>query len=114
MCLLVNFSLKAQESHAGIKGGINLSSLTTDGNSDKNLKIGFHAGVYDKIPVGESFAIQPELLYSVKGIKLNYDDNTFADGETRFNLNYIDLPVKFVFNLSDDFEFQFGPYVSYW
>ncbi|QGY47674.1 outer membrane beta-barrel protein [Maribellus comscasis] len=103
----------AQNSAKGIKGGLNFSSLSTDGNDDKNLKMGFHAGVFTKIPFSESFAVQPELLYSGKGIKLNYDENAFADGETKFNLNYIDVPVKLVFNLSEDFEFQFGPYVSY-
>lgn len=103
----------AQESVTGIKGGLNLSSLSTDGNDDKNLKMGFHAGVFSKIPFSESFAIQPELLYSGKGIKLNYDESGVAEGDTKFNLNYIDLPVKLVFNLSEDFEFQFGPYVSY-
>lgn len=113
LCLLVSPALMAQESVTGIKGGLNLSSLTTDGNDDKNLKLGFHAGVYNKIAISESFAIQPELLYSVKGMKLDYDNSAFADGETKFNLNYIDLPVKLVFNLSEDFEFQVGPYVSY-
>lgn len=103
----------AQKSTSGIKGGLNFSSLSTDGNNDKNLKMGFHAGVFSKIPLSESFAIQPELLYSGKGIKLNYDESTVANGETKFNLNYIDLPVKFVFNLSEDFEFQIGPYFSY-
>ncbi len=103
----------AQNSATGIKGGLNLSTLSTEGNNDKNLKMGFNAGVFTKIPLSESFAIQPELLYSGKGIKLNYDESTVADGETKFNLNYIDLPVKLVFNLSEDFEFQFGPYISY-
>lgn len=111
--ILAGTSLYAQEATTGIKGGLNLSSLTTDGSDDKNLKPGFHAGVFTKIPVSEVFAIQPELLYSGKGIKLDYDESTFADGETKFNLNYIDLPVKLVFNLSEDFEFQFGPYISY-
>ncbi len=103
----------AQKSVTGVKGGLNLSSLSTDGNDDKNLKMGFHVGVFSKIPFSESFAIQPELLYSGKGIKLNYDESGVAEGDTKFNLNYIDLPVKLVFNLSEDFEFQFGPYVSY-
>lgn len=103
----------AQNGATGIKGGLNFSSLSTDGNDDKNLKMGFTAGVFTKIPVSESFAIQPELLYSAKGIKLNYDESAIADGDTKFNLNYIDVPVKLVFNLSEDFEFQFGPYVSY-
>lgn len=103
----------AQNAATGIKGGLNLSSLSTEGNDDKNLKMGFHAGVFTKIPISEMFAVQPELLYSGKGIKLNYDESAIADGESKFNLNYIDLPVKLVFNLSEDFEFQFGPYFSY-
>ena len=103
----------AQNSASGIKGGINLSSLSTDGNNDKNLKVGLNAGVFTKIPVSESFAIQPELLYSAKGLKLNYDESTLGNGETKFNLNYIEVPVKLVFNLSEDFEFQLGPYFSY-
>jgi hypothetical protein len=111
--LFIASTAKAQESSAGIKGGLNLSSMTTDGNDDKNLKPGFHIGVFNKIETSETFAIQPELLYSVKGIKYNYDESLFADGETRFNLHYLEVPVKLVFNLSEDFEFQFGPYVSY-
>lgn len=113
ICLFISPAVMAQESVTGLKGGINLSSLTIDDNNDKNMKIGFHAGVYNKIPISESFAIQPELLYSVKGLKLNYDDSSIADGDTKFNLNYIDVPVKLVFNLAEDFEFQVGPYISY-
>ena len=111
--LVFNTMLKAQKSHTGIKAGLNLSSLTTDGNNDKNLKMGLVAGIYNKMTLGNSFAIQPELLFSSNGIKYNYDDNAITDGNTKFNLNYIQLPVKLVFNLSPDFEFQFGPYVGY-
>lgn len=103
----------AQESQVGIKGGVNLSTLSVDDSNDKNLKAGFHAGVFSKIALTESFAIQPELLYSMKGVKYNFDDNVLADGSAKFNLNYIEVPVKLVFNLSEDFELQFGPYVSY-
>ena len=113
ICLLTVSIARAQESVTGIKAGLNLSSMTTDGNDDKNLKPGFHLGVFNKAQVSESFAIQPELLYSVKGIKYNFDESMFADGETKFNLHYLELPVKLVFNLSEDFEFQVGPYVSY-
>lgn len=103
----------AQNSRFGLKGGLNLSNMTVEGNNDQNLKTGFHAGIFNKIGITESFSIQPELLYSAKGFKYNYDNSAIADGETKFNLNYIDLPVKLVFNLSRDFEFQLGPYFSY-
>lgn len=109
--LFMSPAIQAQESSVGIKGGVNLSTLSIDDNNDKNMKIGFNVGVYNKIALTESFAIQPELLYSRQGLKVEYDG--IADGETKFNLNYINLPIKLVFNLSEDFEFQFGPYVGY-
>ncbi len=113
MCVLINVPGWAQNSGIGIKGGLNLSSLTTDGSDDKNLNLGIHVGVFDKIPISESFSFQPELLYSAKGMRMNYDESLMADGDTNFNLHYLDLPLKLVYNLSDDFEFQFGPYVGY-
>lgn len=103
----------AQESSVGIKGGLNLSTISTDEGSDKNLKPGFHIGVFNKIALSESIALQPELLFSTKGLKINYDESLIADGETRFNTNYIDLPIYMALNLSRAFQIQFGPYVSY-
>lgn len=113
--LTIGFSslMFAQSVEKGIKGGLNLASLSVDDNNDKNLKAGLHAGFFAKFPLTNALAIQPELLYSAKGIKINYDESNIADGESKFNMNYIDVPVKLVFNLSDDFAFHLGPYFSY-
>ncbi len=113
LALFLISAIQAQESSVGIKGGLNLSTMSTDGNNDENLKAGFHVGVFNKIALSESFAIQPEVMYSSKGLKISYEDAAFVEGETKFTLHYIDVPVKLVFNLSRDFEFQFGPYVGY-
>ncbi|MDD2197389.1 MAG: porin family protein [Bacteroidales bacterium] len=102
----------AQESRFGIKGGLNVSTLTTDEFDDKNLKPGFHIGIFNKVSLGEALAIQPELLFITKGAKYSYD-NPLVEGDTKFNLNYIELPVKVVVNLLEIFEVQFGPYVGY-
>ena len=103
----------AQESSVGIKGGLNLSTISTDVGSDKNLIPGFHVGVFNKFAFSESFALQPELLFSTKGLKINYDESSIMNGETRFNTYYIDLPIYLVFNLSEAFLIQAGPYLSY-
>ncbi|HCX99587.1 MAG TPA: PorT family protein, partial [Bacteroidales bacterium] len=105
-------AISAQESRFGIKGGLNVSTLTTNDFDDKNLKPGFHVGVFNKISLGEALAIQPELLFSTKGAKYSYD-NILVKGDSKFNLNYIELPVKLVVNLLTIFEVQFGPYVGY-
>jgi hypothetical protein len=98
----------------GIKGGVNLTNLYVDDDvSDENMKVGFNAGFFAKLPVTRGFSIQPELLYSSKGAKETYDNFILGEGEYRFNLNYIELPVLAVFNLAKNFNLHVGPYVSY-
>jgi hypothetical protein len=97
----------------GIKGGVNLTNMYVDDVSDENMKVGFNAGVFAKLPVARGFSIQPELLYTSKGAKETYDNFILGEGEYRFNLNYIELPVLAVFNLTENFNLHVGPYVSY-
>jgi hypothetical protein len=111
--LLLISEASAQESLSGVKAGINLATITGDNDADKNLKAGLSLGVFTRLPIAKSFVIQPELLYNSKGVKYNYDDNIFADGESKVKLHYIDLPVKLVYQITDDFDVQFGPYLSY-
>jgi len=100
----------------GIKGGLNFTNLRVDNDdegNDENMKTSFHAGFFAKLPVTRGFSIQPELLYSSKGSKLAYDNIIQGEGEYRFNLNYIELPVLAVVNLGKNFNIHAGPYVSY-
>ena len=97
----------------GIKGGLNLANLYADEVKDENFKAGFNGGFYAKLPVSKGFSIQPELLYSNKGAKLSYDAGIFGEGEYRFNLHYIELPVLAVVNVVKNFNIHAGPYVSY-
>lgn len=98
----------------GLKGGLNASSLFYDGQgvSNKNERIGFHAGVFAQVPAGESFAIQPELLYTTKGASANYNI-LGINGANTFRLNYAELPVLATFKLGQAVELQAGPYVAY-
>lgn len=95
----------------GIKGGVNLSNLYVDDVEDENMKVGVNVGIFAKLPVSKGFSIQPELLYTSKGSKLRYN-NIFGDGEYRFNLNYVELPVLAVFNLGKNFNIHAGPYAA--
>lgn len=98
----------------GIKGGVNLTNLYVEDVNDEKAKLGLHGGFWMKAPLGEFFAIQPELMWSSKGTKIgSYRNIPFAqDGEIRFNLNYIDLPVLGSLTLGP-VSLQAGPYVSY-
>jgi hypothetical protein len=98
----------------GVKGGLNASSLFYDsqGATNKNERIGYHVGVFAQAPIGEFFAIQPELLYMTKGASADYNILGF-NGKNTFKLNYAELPVLATFKLGQAVELQAGPYVSY-
>jgi len=97
----------------GIKGGLNLTNLYVADVSSEHIKAGFNAGVYAKLPVTRGFSIQPELLYSVKGAKENYNNFVDGSGEYRFNLGYMELPVLAVVNLAKNFNLHAGGYAAY-
>lgn len=123
--ILVSGSLSAQEQQTsaesglrpkfGLKAGVNLANLYSDDVKDENFKAGFSGGLIAKIPVARGFSIQPELLYSNKGAKATYDLPSIigGDGEYRFNLHYIELPVLAVVNIARNLNIHAGPYVSY-
>lgn len=96
----------------GFKGGINFSNLYTDDVDDQNVLTGFNAGLFAKLPITKSFAIQPEIYYTTKGAELTY--NTLGvNGVAKFNVNYIEVPVLAVINLTENFNIHAGPYAAY-
>lgn len=96
----------------GIKGGLNLTNLYVKDVKDENIKPGINVGVYAKIPVSKCFSFQPELLYSMKGSQVNYN-NILGSGKYRFNLNYLEIPVAAVFNVARNFNIHAGPYAAF-
>lgn len=96
----------------GIKGGLNLSNLYKDKLTDENLKVGFNLGFFARIPFSLSFSIQPEILYSSKGASLRYNNLT-SQREYCFNLNYVELPVLGIVNLTKKLQVHAGGYVGY-
>lgn len=82
----------------GIKGGLNISSLSNDGRvTNQKSKIGFNAGAFANIPITESFSIQPEVIFSQYGNKATYIistvDNEYWNRSYTSNLGYIAVPV---------------------
>jgi hypothetical protein len=75
----------------GIKGGLNLSNLSIEDASDKNMITGLHAGVFLNLPVTKVFSIQPELLFSQKGTKWE-TGGSLADIEAKLKQSYVDIP----------------------
>lgn len=108
--LLAFTGVQAQEKTAafGFKGGLNLSNFYTDSVDDKDVLTGFNAGLYAKLPITNSIAIQPEINFTTKGSEV-LTNNT----STKLNLNYIEVPVLLVANLTENFNIHVGPYAAY-
>nr|WP_294786311.1 porin family protein [uncultured Flavobacterium sp.] len=97
----------------GVKGGFNMSNLIDSGDdvNDNNVLYGFNAGFYATLPISDFVAIQPELLFTTKGAELEY--NNVLEGNAKFRLNYIELPLLVRVNITKNFNLQAGGYASY-
>lgn len=101
----------------GIKGGINIAKYTGDdadgGGITSASRLAFSAGFFLVINIAEMFALQPELIYSIKGTNLEYDGLT---GLEKHSLNYIEIPVLakllLPISASSNFNFFVGSYLA--
>ncbi len=104
----------AQEFRFGIKGGANLAKLTSSEEVDfakfKN-RIGFHAGILLEATFGNRFSIQPEVMYSAEGSKIN----EFLGGKFKgtLKLDYVSVPLIAKLYLFEGFSIEGGPQVAF-
>ncbi len=101
----------------GIKGGMNLSSVSEsdnilgneNGDVSSKSKVGFYGGLFANFPVAANFSIQPEVLYNNVGTKITGNDEVGNEGSLRLNLDYISVPVMFQYNATPAFYLEAGP-----
>lgn len=99
-----------KDMYFGVKGGLNISSITNvnDVGASSSSLIGFHVGVFGELMVTDKFAIQPELLYSTQGVKLDVDGD-----KGDFKLDYIVFPIMAKYYVADAFSLEFGPQIGF-
>jgi len=90
----------AQEVHFGIKAGVNVASAYVSPGSDYNSKAGLHVGGLAHIHLSKSFALQPEVVYSMQGGKVD---------DAKLKLNYINIPFLVQYMTDNGFRLQTGP-----
>ena len=104
--------LSAQNTSFSIKGGVNMSNFYGDELNDKNMKVGFHAGIGADFEFAPNMAIQSGLFFSTKGAKY-----TYKSAELNVNANYLQLPVHFAYKIDvmpgTRVVLHAGPYVAY-
>lgn len=97
----------------GLKAGLNLADVTGDDVEDLGLRPSFLAGAYLGVDVSEKFRIQPELLFVSAGSKGDgFDEDLIEDYDETLKLNYISVPVMFMYKVTSFLNIQVGPQIS--
>jgi opacity protein-like surface antigen len=107
------FSIQAQGLRFGVKAGANFADFSGSDAKDlsTDMKVGFHIGALVEFKLFENFSIQPEVMYSTKGAKL---DNIGEIEVDDVDLNYITVPVLAKFYLiSNKLSIDVGPQFSF-
>ena len=79
-------TVNAQMLKFGLKAGANFSNLEGDG-VDGSTYTSYHFGAVAEISLLENLSLQPELLYSSQGTKVD------EAGIKEINYNYVTVPV---------------------
>ncbi|WP_166921878.1 porin family protein [Flavobacterium poyangense] len=101
--------VNAQQTRFGVKGGLNISTVVGGDVEDTKSLIGFHVGGFAEIKVVDKFFIQPELLFSTQGTKVDGPFGTDAD----IKLNYLNIPVLAKYYIVDKFSVEAGPQIGF-
>ena len=100
----------------GLKGGWNASTIrgTDRGNySDISARNNFHAGAYAQFGFSPKTSMQVEALYSRQGYKAGSQYRAAGmQDKYETQLDYVQVPVMFVYNFVDNVSFHVGPQVS--
>ncbi|MBQ9237645.1 MAG: PorT family protein [Prevotella sp.] len=96
----------------GIRGGLNVSSMSLKYDDDLKSRAGFNVGVAVDFPIMESFYVQSGLYYTVKGYKVEEGND-----KEKVNIGYLEIPIlasyRYNFNDANQLQFNFGPYLAY-
>ena len=110
---------QAQKSSVILKGGVNLANVSVDndgGVDDAKNLTSFHVGIVADLELTSFLALQPGLLFTGKGSKIQFGD----DDEANFyrattNPYYVEVPLNLVFKTSPGptrFFAGAGPYIA--
>lgn len=112
------FYSNAQETHFGVKAGLNYSSVVGDLTQGIKFRFSGHAGIFLEVEFSDKFSFQPELMYSSQGFQFSSDLETIQNGgivsnendiRTNVQFNYLIIPVLGKFALNDRLSVEFGP-----
>lgn len=107
LMLGMGMKLQAQEFKAKLIGGLYASQIEGDKLVGFN-KPGLVGGVGASFPLGDSWSLEPEILYSQKGSRSSEQEQLRFNRTETIALDYIEMPLIANYKLRDDLVFQFG------
>jgi hypothetical protein len=115
LALMAGAATAQSKTTFGVRAGVNFTNMNgEDEDGDKldhnKMKVGFHVGVNAEIPLADEFFLQPGVLFSTKGTKID------AGGDPKVNLSYIEVPVNFLYKAdlgTGKLLMGVGPYVGF-
>ncbi|MDX5585936.1 MAG: porin family protein [Aureibaculum sp.] len=110
-----------EEMQFGVKGGLNISTITGDDVESFDSRTCMHFGVVMELPISDKFSFQPELLYSCQGADYSEDFGDFdvtvksvnAAYEGTVKLDYLNIPLMAKFYVAEGFSLEVGPQVGF-
>lgn len=104
--MLLGFTVttQAQDIKLGLKGGVNFANLNGDDVENLDGRTGFHIGAVLQISLLDTFAVQPEVLYSSQGA-----DFTNAD----LKIDYLNVPILAKLKFAKVISVEAGPQLGF-
>ncbi len=121
LCSIIFLGATAQVQW-GIKAGGNMSAMLMKDESGylkTKLVPGFHLGGLAEVALSENFFVQPSLLFTSKGFKVDQDgfaEHLYGADQIKFTSYYLELPVNFIYkpNVGNSkMLLGAGPYIAY-
>lgn len=94
----------AQNVEFGVKGGLNISGLHYTLDNSLNSRVSIYLGALAHIHINKTWAVQPELTYSLQGATQVIDGN-----DVTWRLNYVNIPILLQYMFENGFRLQTGP-----
>ena len=99
------FSFAQSPAKFGVKGGVNISTIKIEDFDDTDSRIGLHAGGFAHIHLAPQWALQPELLYSAEGGKVDFGGGS----EATYKNDYVNIPLMVQYMFDNGFRIEAGP-----
>ena len=116
VCVLAE-NAAAKEAYAGLKGGLNIASLTGDNADDLDSRNLFVGGAFYGIDFTEDFGGRIEALYLMGGAEGMYPAGDGDVHESIISLDYIQFPLLLVMKIPTsekvEFNLALGPTFSF-